>query len=1091
MDKLFNLVNSTLDLHYASTVHVAHTSKSTLIVRQLKVGLKLVESLCHYSAFLSNRLITFHQIQHQLIRLFYFKHMSLSLKLFILRALDSTLNGSEHIRTFLCTKIHVNKDYYNGYDTLLKILSTKQGHRVYFIITRILRKIHFYKLLQKLNTDKIDLDTNSESLLREYLLEIGTIYIKAPILMGCPKRFLQARTQFELTPTLTNADVYPTLYKLFDSLSFIKSIMTLLDKPNVDNSIQQNVLKLLQSLMDCDHGLRYLGCRPKVLNKLLKVLNKVNTHYQLKLTLIYRIKVLTLIDCLNYFWECNLKDHFKFDKMESVDTLHDMLLLTQSTIGKCAMVNVLTMGNNLDTILNFFKYMEKFKLTSEDLYMMYSLDLLKIVLENSEDVFYLKKYGALIYELACGHNCFSDLIAWTFPAMKHSTFFHDNVSELCNTVKNNIKNCLNFNQTLITSLRILKYLGIPKDQIEFQSVDDFVELKYKYIILQMYSCDMLENLLTIVNEICEDYKQPSMYIWKLTGSKAKNMISIIQPSMILIKRMIILLIQSRENAYKDLSPIKILLRLYNLMHCVPKCSTIRGDAINVIKDINKTLEAYVGISCGSSMVHEVIVWTLSTPSVFLPGLLLLCELLPTPLPIQTMKPLEESTVTTIMSFRNAWADNLAKVNSDLVELITVLSPCTKLLQLLKCLCVRIADLSISACLLVVQSLLDILISAENNSYQFGRCLNLLTQLCNNKEQATIKYAVLQTLNERNSLENYKKIVQKICDNIKVNKQDNSVLFVRCLCDNDITLSNTNSEEKLFRENVPNSYFYKNILNALLSGLFESHTQLSMLYSVIETFIVIVKNDFGFYQFKTALDSFPKTFYNIFNSLLQKWNKEDIVCANTLKVTLQLINLCKNENATRALVMSTSQLREYFNWSSNVKDHPICLLKEIVKEDNTLCYGHLIDLIEFLNNDQESIVDLIEPQLAMPNLLTTLFENRNLYMLVNNIDENHISDTIDMCTDTVENLVECNIEEIVSNLPDFNIKDEINDLFKFEHCVATPEPVVQKQQTPVTIVRKEKENITNTSSKYIIRKLWLNLMHCFINAYSNHYYARTP
>jgi len=423
------------------------------------------------------------------------------------------------------------------------------------------------------------------------------------------------------------------------------------------------------------------------------------------------------------------------------------------------------------------------------------------------------------------------------------------------------------------------------------------------------------------------------------------------------------------------------------------------------------------------------------------------------------------------------------VHGNLVELITVLGLSTTLSQLLKRLCVRIADLSVSACSLVVQSLLDVLISTENNSYQFNGCLGLLTQLCDNKEQAAIKCAVLQTLNEGNPRENYEKIVQKICENIKANKQDNfSILFVRCLCNNDIVLSGSNFEEKLSRNSLPNSYFYKNILNAILNGLFEPHIQLSMLHSVIETLTVIVKNEFGFYQFKTVLDSFPKTFYDIFDSLLQKWNKNDILWANTLKITLQLLDFCKNDNnMERALLMSTSQLRVYLNWSSDIKDHPIYLLKEITQDDNALCYGHLVDLLKFLNKDQEPIAELIKPQLAATDLLTAAFKNRTVYIKVDDIDENHTSDSIDMCTDTLENLVEHNIEEIVSDLPDFNIEDEINGLFRSEsNCIVKSEPIVLKQQIPVMTVRKEKENIMSTSSKYIICKLQLNSVYYFIN-----------
>jgi len=918
-------------------------------------------------------------------------------------------------------------------------------------------------------TDTKTLDSNQEVLLQECLAEITTTYIKAPILMGCPKRFLQAHAQFELTPALTHFDVYPAIYRLFDDLSLINSLIKLLDKPNHKNYLGENIVKLLKSLIDCDHGLRYLGCRHKELNGLINVLDKVNTHF--KLTLIYKVKVLTVVDYLSYFWECNLMHNFKLDQMESVDFLHDMFLLTQSTIGKCAVVDVLTMGDNLDVILNFLKYIEQSKSKNDDLHIAYSLDLMKIVLENGDDVSYLKKYGTLIYELACKHNCFNDLIDWTFPSTRHSAFFYDDVSELCNIVKNNKDNCLNFNKTLITSLRILRYLGLPNDETVFKGVEDFIELKYKYITLQMYSYDMLGTLLTIVDRICEDYKQPSVNVWKLTGNKAKNIISIIRPSMMLIRCMITLLIQTRKDAFKDLSPIKILLKLYNLMHYVPECSIIREDATKVAKDIHKTLEAYVEIKIGSAMANEIIVWTLSSPSVFFPGLLLLGQLLPLPLPIQTLKPLEESVITAMISFRNIWIDHLAIINSNLIELITVFSSSSLLLQPLKCLCINIADLSISTCLLVTQALLDALANANNNNC-FNQCLNLLTQLCNNKKSATIKTAVLQILNDEKLNENYKKIIYKICENIQVNDLGNSILFVQCLCDADIILTGSHSEENLPRDSVPNKWLYTNILKALLSS-FESHSKLSTLFVTIKTCTVIIKNDYGFYQFKIVLDSFPKYFYTIFDNLLLNWNKEDIHCLNTLMSTMELLNLCiKNDNNTkRKLFMNSSMLRNYLNWSNDGKDHPLCSLKEIMQKDNNLaCYEHLVHLSEFLNNDKESVKEFTKPQLATVDFLTPTFKDRP-FNIVSNSGNNYTNLGIDLCTDAFDNLGECNIEEVISDLPDFNIKDKINDLFKIEDFVVQPEPIVHKQE-PVVI--QKKENTINTSSKVLLIFYNLNL-----------------
>lgn len=1051
--KLFSLVNVALDFKYASKVHV---SMSTFIIRHLKIGLQLIEALCQYNEDLSEHLIKHHQIHNKLVSLFFVEHMSLSIKLNILRALDSSLNGSEPIRLFLYPGVFGDL---NGYDTLIKILSTHQRPRVCFLITSILRKIHFYELLQKLNSDPKTLDSNPELLLHERLAEITTTYIKAPILMGCPKRFLQARAQFELTPALTHSDVYPTIYRLFDNLSLISCITKLLDTSQVLGTLEQQILKLLQSLLNCDHGLRYLGCRHKELNGLIKVLSKVNTQF--KLTLIYKIKVLALIDYLNYFWECNLMHSFKLDQMESIDILHDVFLLTQSEVGKCAVVNVLTMGENLDAVLNFFKYMEQSRSKSDDLHILYSLDLMKIVLENSEDVNYLKKYGSSIYNLACKYN-FNDLVAWTLPAIKHSTFFHDDVSDLCNIVKNNINNCLNFNKTLITSLRILKYLGVPNDETAFEGVEDFIELKYKYITLQMYSFDMLTNLLTIVDNICDSYKQPSLDVWKLTGNKAKSMISIIRPSMVLIRCMISLLIQSRSNAFKDLSPIKILLKLYNLMHHIPENSTIREDAIKVVHDISKTLKAYVDVSSGFMMVNKIIVWTLSSPSLFFSGLILLCKLLPTPLPMKTIKPFDDAVVTTMISFRNMWIEHLAKVNNNLVELIKVLGSSGLLLQPLKCLCIQISDLSISMCLLIARVLLDVWMNADDNSC-FNKFLDLLTQLCDNTD-CTIKTAVIQILNEEKSQDAYENLIFKICNNIKDIKDEKSILFVHCLCDSSFILNANYTQESLPRDSVLHSKFIQNILNAHIS-LFESCMQFSTLSLVIKTCLVIIQNDYGFYQFKTVLDTFSKPFYSVFNNLLQKWNKDDIYIVNTIMFTSKLLNLCvKNEiNTNRVLFFNTLQLKEYLNWSNDDKDHPICLLKEITQEQNSLCYQHLIDLLELLAVDQGPTVELVEPPLAPIDLLASAFKDR-LFYVVSNDNENYTNCTYDLCVNDFEDLRECNIEEIVLDLPDLNFKEEINDLFKVEDCITHPEPVVHKQE-PVIV--EKKENVTSLSGKHII------------------------
>lgn len=1050
---LFSLVNLTLDFNLILKTFI---SNPKLMNSYLKIGLQIIEALCHYNEDLSEHLIKHQKIHHKLINLYLTHHMCWPLKLDILRSLDSSLNGFEPIRLFLISGIFKNL---NGREVLIMISITDQKlFRVCFLTTSILRKIQFYELLPKLNVNLNILNHQSELLLEKRWAEITFSFKKAPILMGCPKRFVQAKTQFEITQALTEFDVYPTIYRLFDHLSLLKCITKLLNSSNISKHLEQNILELLQSLMDCDHGLRYLGHRHRELNKLLEVLTEVNTHF--KSTLVYKLKVLSFIDCLNKYWERNLMRNFEIDQMICVDVLHEMFMLTLSKIGEYAVVNVLTMADNLGMILNFFKYKDESRSMDYDLHIMYALDIMKMVIKNSEDVIYLKKYGPLLHELAHKHSCCNDFISWSFPVMKQSAFCYDNVNELCKIVKDNIDNCLNCNNALITSLRVLKCLGIPNDGKETIEVEYFVELKYKDAILQMHSCDMLENLLIIIDKICDNYKYPSIDVWKLTGNRAKNIISIIWPSIVLIKRMITLIIQSRGNAYKDLSSIKILLKLYDLMHHIPDCSPIRENATKINKDIIEILELYVKIEIGSSMTNELIAWTLSSPSVFISGLQLLCKLLPSPLPIKTKKPLEASDIATIKSLRNTWIDHLDKVSDELIELIRILGSSKVLLKPLECLFIKISDLSMPLCMLVTRALLKALINC-NNDRCFNNYLDLLTKLCTNQNRATIKTVVLQILNTETLHDSkYTKFVMKICYNVNVNKQKNHFLFLQGLCDSEIIICGSNHDENLPKNSIPNKWIFKNILKSVLS-LFESYTPLSTMSLAIKTCMVIIKNDYGFYQFKKVLDMFPEAFYNICDGLVENWKDGSNQCINTLTYIVQLMNLCiKNDiNTKRRIFLSSFQLRKYLNWSNNIKYHPIYLLKKFIQLNYTDCCKDLTSLIDFLNNDRKPKVEMIEPQLSAVDYLTPTFEDRQFYVV--DIYDIYDAYNIDFFSKAYGDFVKCNIKEIASSFPDFNIEDEINDLFKIKD---QPKPTVHKPQEPNITKKYEKETTSNTSSK---------------------------
>ncbi|XP_050534827.1 protein virilizer-like isoform X2 [Daktulosphaira vitifoliae] len=1033
--KVFDLVNLTLNFECASK---SHSSMSTLIIRHLKVGLNLVEVLCQYSDSLAEHLIKHHQVHIKLFNLYFAEHMCLSLKLNILRTLDSSLNGPEPLRLFLYSETFNDL---NGYQTLLKILGMHERPRVCFLLTSILRKIHFYELLHKMNTDLDILDDNCVSILSDCISEINTTFIRAPILMGCPKRFLQARAQFELASALKHSDVYPTIYRLFDDSNFLNRIVVLLEISNSSlHSIEHNLINLLSNLLDLEHGLRYLGCRYKELNNLIKILNNISP--QLAINIIYRIKVLSLVDYLIYFWECNLLQNFKFDLIESVDVLHDVFCLTQSPIGKQAVVTVLTMGNNMDVIVNYFKYFVETKSTNNDLYIIYASDLLNIILEGSENISYLEKYGPLLYELSCKHSCLNNIIAWTFPTMKYSSFFHDDVTELCNNVKSNTENCLTFDKTLITSLRILKYLAAPEYEMVFKNNEDFIELKYKYIILQMYSFDMLEYLLKIVENICDHYKQPSLNVWKLAGGLGTKVLSIMNPCMVLIRCMLTLLIQNSGNSYKDLTPIKVLLKLYNLMHYIIEYSSeAQEEATRVSKDVHKTFLTFIEYNLGSNLINEIIMWTLSSPSNFLPGMIILCELLPLPLPIHSLKPLDDNSLSAMTSYRNLWAEHLNKVSHDVIDLISILGVSSTVITPLKSFCVQVSDLSASLCLLITESILDALLNPNNTLY-FDKWFSLLTKLC---EHSTIKAAVLQILHERKTQENYETFIKKICEKI-IDQQGSAITLIKFLCDTDIMI-NSNFDIITINNSVPDKQLFYEFISALIN-LLELHSDTENLSLIFKTLLTIIKTDYGFYNFKTVLDIHPNVFYIVLNSFSRNINQEN-ANSDLLRLFLQLLISCISNNLkiNRKLFINTLQLKTYLQWEKSTADHPLCTLKENMQMENSVNLKSILELIELLDVDNGISFDLEEPQVPIVSSLTSLFKERSIYV-VDNLEEDSIIIDFNTQIENTNDLVECNLEDTLMLYPEFNVKDNISNLFTKDYSIVQSEPIVVKEEESI-------------------------------------------
>lgn len=278
-------------------------------LRHIKVGVRLVEAMCHCGEEVTKKLMKHVNIHQKLIDLYHQEYMALSIKLMILRALDASLRYKEAIESFL------KSESWNGYKKLIEMVQAKQLARVQFAITSILQKLHLNELLEKLNKSTAELvaedgkeNENTEvpeldvEGISNSIEEIVRFYIDAPTLISQPKRFLPVSAQFEIGPASSYPDPYPALFTFFRTHRLLESFLILLTHPATScySSIMIPIHEMITCLQNTQDGLRFLAAVPETINPLVRVLlggsppgeeaeeSSADTTSQLGLHLIYR-----------------------------------------------------------------------------------------------------------------------------------------------------------------------------------------------------------------------------------------------------------------------------------------------------------------------------------------------------------------------------------------------------------------------------------------------------------------------------------------------------------------------------------------------------------------------------------------------------------------------------------------------------------------------------------------------------------------------------------------------------------------------------------------------------------------------------------
>ncbi|KAL1128905.1 hypothetical protein AAG570_013439 [Ranatra chinensis] len=871
-----------------------------LKIRHIKAGIRLVEALANCGDEITQRMIAETDAQNKLIEMYHCDYMALSIKLMILRSLDATLRYKSCVEKFLEKG---KKDTLSGYQRLIEMVRGNQLARVKYAITAILQKLNLYEILTKLSAtvsntlgpkleDPVGLD-----FLTMTLEELLKMYVEAPFAMSQPKRFMPVSSQFEIPVSSAYSDPYGAIFTYFRSTGILRSCVSLLTHPATSccPSVVAPIHELIAELLESDGGMKFLATSLET-NQLIRILvgnqdegelGNPGTNPTLGMHLAYRLQALSYIDSLD---DIPPGDDDP-DKLEVLDALQGLFCLTLSNIGnigKAAVVHVLSRGDNLSVLLRYFK--QKSSLRRRSPARGYIVDLLTITVKHSDYVPFLQKYSQQILELLADSPELGELQKWLKPVDSPAAFSYDNVSPIVEYLKNNIENCTSLPGEMVTAVRVLRHLGIPPHESDLVSgtfLSEYRQLKYKCVVLQLFSLDGLGHLMAILQKLCNYYEQPALHSARLAGRHGLALLAFMLPAVQLVRRMLTYVIGCRNTDFKDLTGIPILLQTYALMSSIPLNAQAHTDAQRVCRDIVETLLAYTqpvsSETCTESealnkslwtlMVSEVLKFTTELPANFMAGLSVLSELLPLPLPLQTRSSISDEEASRAVNSRKLWSAHLHSLSPIVAETIAAMSGSTyrPLLDLLRRVCIQLADLAAPTALVVartlVDSIADTLSPSEGPSSQqhLVRLLNFLACLVT---QGSVKSAFLFLVTKNSGMKNNEKYVNAMQSLIallkassadSVQSQECFLSIVQSLCDAEVSLvpppglavaSNINVTNEMY---LANALPAKDLLVTLCAAVVEhvscSNHGLSTMLPAMRTLLLLTEHDYGFYHLK--------------------------------------------------------------------------------------------------------------------------------------------------------------------------------------------------------------------------------------------------
>ncbi|XP_041101469.1 protein virilizer homolog isoform X3 [Polyodon spathula] len=857
-------------------------------------------------------------------------------------------------------------------------------------------------------------------------------------------------------------DPYPVLFRYMHSQHFLESLTVVLSIPatSLHPGVLQAVKDLLRFVAQTQKGLLFLMAEHDATNVLTRVFTQITEQdpdegIQADSSgedpfAVWLMQALHVLQCV-----AELFDHFggeacveEGDSTELLGILHSLYLISFNSTGRSAVSHVLSSDQNFSCLLTLLDHYSKEGLgetkSRKSVTYNYACMLVLLVVQSSSDVRMLEQYGAPLLKVckADENNVkLQELSKWLEPLEKLQ-FEINCIPSLIEYIKQNLDNLITQEGAgLMTALRILCQIACTSHAVEAGQQKD---LKWNLAVIQLFSAEGMDTFIKILQKLNSILIQP----WRLHGNMGTSLqrsmiVSVAYSTLRLLKYMLTELLRSGSFKFKDTRVPSTLVALHMVLCSVPVSGRldleeqkIQSEIIDILltftQGVNEQAtdtEETLANNTWSLMLKEVLSTVLKTPEGFFSGLVLISELLPLPLPMQTTQAIAPQDIAVALNTRKLWSMHLhvhAKLLQDIVRSFSG-TTCQPLLHMLRRVCVQLCDLASPTALLIMRTVLE-LIAEELEAPPEGKekvctpeTTRLFAFLDSLASHRACKVAVLHLLSGTSKGdEKFPELFPSILGLLQQQPPaDNNMhqqhcaefiaTIIQSLCDQDIALIVTSPSESSVSETeqLTNALPSKDVLSTICDRMLEALTSTEISYTLvltcIRTMMFLTEHHYGLFYLRSFLKKHDTALFCLLKRVVLSFNKESAELVSALLEFLrQILNTdtqgyCGDESTTpmdidgscptRSLAFSVAEMKELLQWKESSQDHLLHELEkqitEYSKDDDSLepVLENVVGLRQMLDSDSNATVSAeqdTEPVLPAPESLQTQFSNRCIF-----------------------------------------------------------------------------------------------------------------